>query len=232
MRALLVEDDQGVADALVVALREQGWAVRHVTTGAEAVEALEGVDLVLLDMGLPDHDGLWVCARIRETSDVPVLALTARRSESSVVGALRAGVDDYVTKPYSLSVLLARVEAVLRRSGRTAPAPPDEAVPGLRLDRDARELVASTGETIALTAKECDLLVALARSVGRPVTRSALMEEVWDTTWVGASRTLDVHVASLRAKLGDHARISAVRGVGYRLLPPDDPAGGPASGPA
>lgn len=224
MRALLVEDDQGVADALVPALREQGWSVRHVATGSEAVGALDGVDLVLLDMGLPDHDGLWVCQRIREVSTVPVLALTARRAESSVVGALRAGVDDYVTKPYSLSVLLARMEAVLRRTGTVVPAPVDETLVGLRVDREAREVVTADGETVSLTAKECDLLVALARAAGRPVTRSALMEEVWDTTWVGASRTLDVHVGSLRAKLGDHAQIVTVRGVGYRLLTADGAA--------
>lgn len=233
MRALVVEDDAGLAEALVQALRGQGWQVRHAATGRAALDELdaattgptgEAIDLVLLDMGLPDHDGLWVCQQVRARSGVPIVAVTARRSEASVVGALRAGVDDYVTKPYSLAVLLARVDAVLRRSqGRTAEEPAADL--GFVHDRAAREvrLSAAPGRppaTVALTAKESELLGALARTPGEPVTRAALMEEVWDTTWVGASRTLDVHVAALRSKLGDAVRIDTVRGVGYRLSSP------------
>ncbi len=226
MRVLVVEDDAGVADALVPALRRNGWSVRHAATGREAVALVGDADLVLLDMGLPDHDGLWVCQQVRRTSDVPIVALTARRSEGAVVGALRAGVDDYVTKPYSLAVLLARMEAVVRRvAGRAAAEPVPDL--GFRLDVDAREVTDSHGEVVALTAKESELLAALARTPGRPVTRAALMEEVWDTTWVGASRTLDVHVATLRTKLRAVATIETVRGVGYRL---SLPAPGPSDG--
>ncbi|MDQ1103418.1 response regulator transcription factor [Nocardioides zeae] len=237
MRALLVEDDRGLADALVQGLRGHGWSVRHTTTGREAVAILTepgvDVDLVLLDMGLPDHDGLWVCQQVRERSAVPIVAVTARRSESAVVGALRAGVDDYVTKPYSLAVLLARMDAVLRRSHGRSTEPP-AADPGFVHDRTAREVHLPDGAVVPLTAKESELLAALARTPGEPVSRAALMEEVWDTTWVGASRTLDVHVAALRAKLAEGARIETVRGVGYRLVRPapgDAPGDAPGTGP-
>ncbi|WP_139981834.1 response regulator transcription factor [Nocardioides litoris] len=226
MRVLVVEDDEGVAAGLTQGLKVAGWSVRHAGTARAGLDLVpddaagaaeeDRLDLVLLDMGLPDHDGLWLCARIRERSGVPIVALTARRAESSVVGALRAGVDDYVTKPYSLPVLLARMEAVLRRTTGAAVAPPAPDLP-VDLDVETRELHTPEG-TVGLTAKECELLLALARGAGRPLSRAALMEEVWDTTWVGASRTLDVHVASLRAKLGSAARIETVRGVGYRLL--------------
>lgn len=222
MQILVVEDDLGVADALTQSLRRQGWAVRHAATGTAALDMVDDADLVLLDMGLPDHDGLWVCRRIREHSSVPIVALTARRTEDSVIGALRAGVDDYVTKPYSFAVLLARLDAVVRRSvGRVATEPAVDL--GFDLARDTRQVTAPDGSVRTLTAKECELLVALSRTPDRPVSRAALMEEVWDTTWVGASRTLDVHVASLRNKLKDVARIESVRGVGYRLVAPAEP---------
>jgi DNA-binding response OmpR family regulator len=191
--------------------------VRHAATGRDAVAALTpDTDVVLLDMGLPDHDGLWVCARIRETSSVAIVALTARRAEASVVAALRAGVDDYVVKPYSLAVLLARMDAVTRRTG-TRPAAQAAVEVGFVLDAGARRVRTGDGD-VALTAKECELLAALLRHAGRPVTRAALMEEVWDTSWIGASRTLDVHVGTLRAKLGAGV-VETVRGVGYRLVP-------------
>jgi DNA-binding response OmpR family regulator len=217
VRVLLVEDDAGVAEALTQGLRGTGWTVRHAATARDAVAALTpDTDLVLLDMGLPDHDGLWVCARIRETSSVAIVALTARRAEASVVAALRAGVDDYVVKPYSLAVLLARMDAVARRTGaRTATEPAVDA--GFELDAASRRVRTPDGDVV-LTAKECELLAALLRHAGRPVTRAALMEEVWDTAWIGASRTLDVHVGTLRAKLGAGV-VETVRGVGYRLVP-------------
>jgi DNA-binding response OmpR family regulator len=139
------------------------------------------------------------------------------------VGALRAGVDDYVTKPYSTDVLLARIEAVVRRAtGSVASAPPAD--PGFAIEFASREVRFPDGTVVGLTAKETELLQALARTPGRPVTRAALMEEVWDTTWVGASRTLDVHIGTLRAKLDPRVQIDTVRGVGYRLAgPPEDP---------
>ncbi len=216
MRILLVEDDPGVAEALTQALRRNGYQVCHAPTAAAALEAHADAELLLLDMGLPDRDGLWVCQEVRKVSAVPIVALTARRAERAVVAALRAGVDDYVTKPYSLDVLLARVEAVLRRAA-PAPAPAGPAL-GVELLADSREVRTAAG-VVALTAKEFELLRALVRTPGRPVSRAALMEEVWDTTWVGASRTLDVHVAGLRAKLGDALVIETVRGIGYRVVP-------------
>lgn len=223
MRVVIVEDDPGVADALTQALRGQGWTVRHAATALAALDLVDDADLVLLDMGLPDRDGLWVCQQVRARSAVPIVALTARRHESAIVGALRAGVDDYVTKPYSTDVLLARIEAVVRRAtgAATAEPPPD---PGFTVQAESREVRFPDGTVVGLTAKETELLQALARTPGRPVTRAALMEEVWDTTWVGASRTLDVHVGTLRAKLDPRVRIETVRGVGYRLAPaPEDP---------
>jgi len=217
VRVLIVEDDAGVAAALSQAMRAKGWMVRQVSTGREVAAQLVDVDLVLLDMGLPDHDGLWVCQQVRASSAVPIVAVTARRHESAIVSALRAGVDDYVTKPYSLAILLARIDAVLRRvDGRTKVAAPADI--GFNLDGNTREVVFPDGTSIVLTAKEAALLAALARNPDEPVTRAALMEEVWDTTWVGASRTLDVHVASLRAKLGPSVTIDTLRGTGYRLL--------------
>lgn len=216
MRILLVEDDPGVAEALTQALRRNGYQVCHVATAAAALEAHADAELLLLDMGLPDRDGLWVCQEVRKVSAVPIVALTARRAERAVVAALRAGVDDYVTKPYSLDVLLARVEAVLRRAAPAA-APPAADL-GVELLAESREVRTADG-VVALTAKEFELLRALVRTPGRPVSRAALMEEVWDTTWVGASRTLDVHVAGLRGKLGDALVIETVRGIGYRVVP-------------
>lgn len=219
MRILLVEDDPGVAEALTQALRRNGYQVCHAATAAAALEAHADAELLLLDMGLPDRDGLWVCQEVRKVSAVPIVALTARRAERTVVAALRAGVDDYVTKPYSLDVLLARVEAVLRRA---APVAASAAAPaadlGVELLAESREVRTADG-VVALTAKEFELLRALVRTPGRPVSRAALMEEVWDTTWVGASRTLDVHVAGLRGKLGDALVIETVRGIGYRVVP-------------
>lgn len=219
VRVVIVEDDPGVADALTQTLRRHGWTVRHAATARDALDLVDEAELVLLDMGLPDHDGLWVCQQVRARSAVPIVALTARRSESAIVGALRAGVDDYVTKPYSTDVLLARIDAVVRRvAGASASAPAVD--PGFRIDHVSRTVNFATGAAVQLTAKETELLQALARTPGRPVTRAALMEEVWDTTWVGASRTLDVHIATLRSKLDPHGRIETVRGVGYRLVDP------------
>ena len=217
MRVLLVEDDDRVVAALTPALRRAHLTVIRAGTAAEAVEAAPGADLVLLDMGLPDHDGLTVCRRIRERDGVPIIAVTARRDEASVVSALRAGVDDYVTKPYRLAELMARIDAVMRRSGHGVPESIDH-VADVRLDLGARRVWA--GETeVALTRKEFDLLSTLVDADGDAVSRESLMESIWDTSWVGASRTLDVHVSALRTKLGRPQLIETVRGIGYRINP-------------
>ncbi|APH02279.1 two-component system response regulator [Janibacter indicus] len=217
MRVLLVEDDDRVVAALTPALRRAHLTVTRAGTAAEAVDAAPGADLVLLDMGLPDQDGLTVCRRIRERDGVPIIAVTARRDEASVVSALRAGVDDYVTKPYRLAELMARIDAVMRRSGHGVPESIDH-VADVRLDLGARRVWAGESE-VALTRKEFDLLSTLVDADGDAVSRESLMESIWDTSWVGASRTLDVHVSALRTKLGRPQLIETVRGIGYRINP-------------
>ena len=215
MRVLLVEDDDRVVAALVPALQRAHLQVRRTSTAAEASLLHPEADLVLLDMGLPDQDGLALCREIRAASDVPIIAVTARREESSLVAALRAGVDDYVVKPYSQAVLLARIEAVMRRFGH-APVTPVAEWAEVRLDHDTREAFLDGG-ALALSRKEFELLSMLVQAQGSPVTREALMQGIWDTSWIGASRTLDVHVSSLRAKLDRPGLVETVRGVGYRM---------------
>jgi DNA-binding response OmpR family regulator len=215
MRVLLVEDDDRVVAALVPALQRVHLQVQRVGTAGEAVEAFSDADLVLLDMGLPDQDGLALCRQIRESSEVPIIAVTARREEASLVSALRAGVDDYVVKPYSLPVLMARIEAVMRRFDR-APVALVSQLGDLRLDHGSKEAFLAE-EPLSLARKEFELLSMLVQSKGEAVTREGLMEGIWDTSWVGASRTLDVHVSSLRAKLDRPGLVETVRGVGYRI---------------
>jgi DNA-binding response OmpR family regulator len=215
MRILLVEDDDRVVAALTPALHRANLQVRRVPTAAGALAEYRAADLILLDMGLPDQDGLALCRQIRAESEVPIIAVTARREESSVVAALRSGVDDYVTKPYRLAELLARIDAVMRRFGKR-PVQPIMQIGDLRLDLGTRQ-VSLAGTPVPLARKEFDLLNMLMQNHGDLVTREALMEAIWDTSWVGASRTLDVHVATLRSKLGRPQLIETVRGVGYRL---------------
>ena len=215
MRILLVEDDDRVVAALQPALRRANLVVERAATAAEAMAGHEDADLILLDMGLPDLDGYALCQQIRAVNPVPIIAVTARREEASVVAALRAGVDDYVTKPYRLAELMARIEAVMRRYGHHAVAEATE-YGGIRVDTGSRQAYLD-GEPVALARKELELLVMLVQEAGDVVTRESIMESIWETKWVGASRTIDVHVASLRAKLGRPELIETVRGTGYRL---------------
>ncbi|UYM03963.1 response regulator transcription factor [Solicola gregarius] len=215
MHILLVEDDDRVVAALRPALHRANLRVDRAATAAEALGRLEGIDLILLDMGLPDQDGLALCRQIRMTSEVPIIAVTARREESMVVAALRSGVDDYVTKPYRLAELVARIDAVMRRFDKHPAADVDE-FGRIRIDAGARRAYVDE-QPISLARKEFDLLHLLVRSNGDLVTREAIMETIWATSWVGASRTIDVHVATLRAKLGEPTLIETVRGAGYRL---------------
>ena len=219
MRVLLVEDDDRVVDALVPALQRMHLHVRRAATAAEALQHVDGVDLVLLDMGLPDQDGLALCRQVRQRLDVPIIAVTARRDEAAVVSALRAGVDDYVTKPYRLAELLARIDAVMRRAGQQ-PAELVEQLGEVHLDHGSRRVTVS-GEEVSLTRKEFELLSMLVQAAGDVVTREMLMEAIWDTAWVGSSRTLDVHVSALRSKLGRPGLVATVRGVGYRIAVPE-----------
>lgn len=213
-RILLVEDDNRVAAALVPALERHGYTVTRVATGADALAAGE-TDLVLLDLGLPDIDGLDVCRRLRRGGDVPIIAVTARAEANQRIRGLRSGADDYVVKPYALGELLARIEAVLRRSSRRE-APGAHTVGDVVVDLAARS-VSVAGREVRLTLKEFDLLAVLARAPGTVLSRDDLVMAVWQTAFDGASRTLDVHVATLRAKLDRPGLIETVRGVGYRL---------------
>lgn len=218
MRVLLVEDDDAVAGALGAALQRVGLAVDRAADAEEGWRKHAQASLVLLDMGLPDSDGLALARRIRSASEVPIIAVTARRAEASVVAALQAGVDDYVTKPYSTQVLLARIDAVMRRSGRGVAV--DEVRVGALALEPQEQRATYGGRLLDLTRKEFALLLVLAQNAGHVVTRAELMERIWQTTWVGGSRTLDVHVASLRAKLGDGDLVETIRGTGYRLRAP------------
>ena len=214
MRVLLVEDDDGVAEPLAVALRRQGHQVQRAATLAEALTA-GPADLVLLDLGLPDGDGIDLCRRLRRRGDqAGIIAVTARAECREKILGLRAGADDYLTKPYSLAELYARMEAVLRRVRPTVPVVVE--VGPLRIDPGRHE-VTRDGVLLSLTRREFELLAALARAPGQVVPRERLFAELWSATWRGVGHNLDVQVATLRAKLGEPRMIETVRGVGYRL---------------
>src|SRR5215212_321914 len=228
LRLLLVEDDDRVAAAQHDVLRRHGFDVRRVGTAHDALEGLDDVawppDVVLLDLGLPDVDGFEVCARIRRTSQVPVLVTAARSGLGSRVHGLHLGADDYLVKPYDLRELIARIHAVARRARPelTAAAPPGAeavGVRGVRIDLGRREVTVA-GRPVALTRKEFDLLALLARRPELVFRREQILAEVWGSTAGG--HTLDVHVASLRAKTGVADLVETVRGVGYRLGGPPD----------
>ncbi|HET8599670.1 MAG TPA: response regulator transcription factor [Segeticoccus sp.] len=217
-RVLLAEDDPTISEPLARALRREGYDVDVCPDGRVALEAVEeNPDLVLLDLGLPYVDGLEVCRRIRNDGrSVPVLILTARADEVDTVVGLDAGADDYVTKPFRLAELLARVRALLRRkSGDTGG---DGEI--IRIDPEARRAYFHDDE-LQLTAKEFDLLRVLVREQGKVVPREQLMREIWETAWFGSTKTLDMHISVLRRKLGDDATspryITTVRGVGFRF---------------
>jgi two-component system, OmpR family, response regulator RegX3 len=214
---LVVEDEDAIADPLVAGLRREGYDVSRVATGESALEA-PPADLVLLDLRLPDIDGLDVCRQLRERSRVPIIVLTARGEEADRVVGLELGADDYVVKPYGLRELIARIRAVMRRAASLG-ASGTMRVDGLEVDERARRAILDDSE-LELTPKEFDLLAALARDPGAAISRQRLLAEVWQTSWYGSSKTIDVHVAALRRKLGDPGWIETVRGVGFRLRAP------------
>ncbi|QIP83735.1 response regulator [Streptomyces sp. Tu 2975] len=272
MRVLLIEDDDTIAEPLAEGLARYGLAVERFATGAEALGASYG-DIVLLDLGLPDIDGIDVCRRIRQVSDVPIIMLTARGGEADRIVGLEIGADDYLAKPFSIRELIARVRAVTRRTAVAAhgfTGPPGPARPatvtalpepstgapgtdpaagarggrpsggaeaarsgGLVVDRRTRQVRLGTGQ-VALTPKEFDLLALLAEDPGAVYTRRQIIDQVWDPHFHGPTRTLDVHVATLRRKLGDARWIETVRGVGFRLtdrVSHPGPAGAGGRGP-
>jgi DNA-binding response OmpR family regulator len=215
LRILVVEDDAAIAITLERGLTRAGYHVQSVTSGAGALAAGDA-DVILLDLGLPDLDGRSVCAELRKRSDAIIIVVTARSEESERVGALDLGADDYVVKPFGFAELLARIRANLRR---TQPGIGSQLRAGpLLIDTRTRD-VTSNGHAVALTAKEYDLLVCLAEDPGRVYSRQQILETAWDAHWYGPTKTLDVHVASLRRKLKVPDLIETIYGVGFRLRP-------------
>ncbi|MFD8261389.1 response regulator transcription factor [Streptomyces griseoluteus] len=226
MRLLLVEDDNHVAAALSAVLARHGFDVTHARSGEEALQALvpegPGFGVILLDLGLPDQDGYEVCGKIRKRTGTPVIMVTARSDIRSRIHGLNLGADDYVVKPYDTGELLARIHAVSRRTVPEDAVTDDGAallLGTVRIELPTRQ-VSVAGATVALTRKEFDLLALLAQRPGVVFRREQIISEVWRTSWEGTGRTLEVHVASLRAKLRMPALIETVRGVGYRLVAP------------
>jgi two-component system response regulator RegX3 len=223
-RVLVVEDEESFSDALSYMLRREGFEAVVAASGPEALAEFDrgGADIVLLDLMLPGLSGTEVCRALRSRSAVPIIMLTAKDSEVDKVVGLELGADDYVTKPYSARELVARIRAVLRRRGEAAEPPAEgvlEAGP-VRMDVE-RHVVAVDGETVALPLKEFDLLEFLLRNAGRVLTRGQLIDRVWGSDYVGDTKTLDVHVKRLRAKLepdpANPKYLLTVRGLGYKL---------------
>jgi two-component system response regulator RegX3 len=215
MRALVVEDDHSVSEPLISGLERNGIETTHVAYATQVVGALRGADVVILDLGLPDGEGLDVLREIRTISDVPVIIATARGEETDRIIGLELGADDYVVKPFSVRELAARIRAIARRR-RTEP---EVSSGSLVVDKNTRR-VTFGDRAIDLTAKEFDLLAVLAEEPGKVYSRQELYTRVWDPVWVGTGKTLDVHIGSLRRKLDDPELIETVRGVGYRLSTP------------
>ncbi|HTN79623.1 MAG TPA: response regulator transcription factor [Acidimicrobiales bacterium] len=218
MRLLVVEDDEAIAVPLVEGLERAGYTVDRAATASAALARIGQADLVLLDLGLPDMDGSEVCRQVRQTSAVPIIVVSARGDESDRVLGLELGADDYLVKPFSLRELIARVRAVSRRAANDL-EPAAQRFGALEIDRRTRRVTVDARE-VALSPKEFDLLSLLGEDPGAVVSRQEIMDEVWDPHWYGPTRTLDVHVASLRKKLGDPGLIETVRTVGFRLRHP------------
>ena len=220
MRILIVEDDDRVADALETFLDKAGYATVRVAEGAAALEVLgSDTEAVLLDLGLPDMDGLDVCRRIRGISSVPIIIATARSQVEERIKGLHAGADDFVVKPYDVRELVARLEAVTRRSRPQpgdAPSSVNLEVDGVVIDFASRQVLVD-GEPVDLTPKEFDIVAVLARYPGVVVPSDRIIREVWGTDWTGFKRSLEVHLGSIRRKISRDSLIANVRGVGYRL---------------
>lgn len=227
-RVLLIEDEDSISSPLAEALEREGWQTDVAATGVEGLEAFERrrPDLVLLDLMLPDLDGRDVCRALRERSPVPIIILTARGLETDRVVGLELGADDYVVKPFGVAELVARMRAVLRRASDSSSDTQDEIVVGNVVLDSRTWSVEQEGRTVAVTRREFELLRILMAHAGTVLSREQLMEEVWDSNWFGPTKTLDVHVSSLRKKLDDDpnnpAYIHTVRGVGFRFSSPEE----------
>lgn len=227
MNVLIVEDDDAIATTLMSGLESSGHRATRVATGGDAIQSVshDRFDVVLLDLGLPDMDGRDVFRDIKRIHDLPVIMVTARGEEFDRVLGLELGADDYITKPFSLRELLARIRTVTRRfspddTSDTSPSDAPVIVGPLRIDTRTHR-VTLDDEEVALTPKEFELLAFLALDPGAVRTRTDIIESVWDPHWYGPTKTVDAHVASLRKKLGDNHWIVSVRGVGFRLEVPE-----------
>jgi len=229
-KVLVVEDSEAFVEALSVGLEREGFEVLIARDGAEALDRFDevGPDLVLLDVMLPTVSGIDVCREIRRSSDVPIIMVTARSSEIDTVVGLEVGADDYVTKPYRMRELVARMRAVLRRHPRSAgdtvaPSADVLSIDGVELDLDRHELVVR-GVHVELPLKEFELLAVLMEHAGRVVSRATLIDQVWGSDYVGDTKTLDVHVKRLRSKIetdpSQPRHITTVRGLGYKFSAP------------
>ncbi|MGW3268281.1 response regulator transcription factor [Streptomyces sp. NPDC001056] len=243
MHVLLIEDDDRVAEPLAEGLRRFGFTVEHARTGAEGLAAGEPA-MVLLDLGLPDMDGIDVCRALRARSAVPIIMITARDSEVDRVLGLELGADDYVSKPFGVRELVARIRAVTRRvravppdgggsvprayGGRPTEVRGADRIGPLSIDRRTRQ-VRVHEFPVALAPKEFDLLVCLAEDPGAVCSRQQILDTVWEPHYYGPTKTLDVHIAALRRKLGDPSWIENIRGIGFRLTPPTGPSAGAAT---
>ncbi|MGW1167908.1 response regulator transcription factor [Streptomyces sp. NPDC002550] len=236
MRVLLIEDDDRVAGPLAEGLRRFGFTVEHAGNGADGLAAPEA-EMVLLDLGLPDMDGIDVCRALRSRSSVPIIMITARDDEVDRVLGLELGADDYVSKPFGVRELVARIRAVTRRARppvpdtrRAEPQTPDDPAhrPGtspiqrvgpLTIDLRTRQVHLHRAP-VTLAPKEFDLLVCLAEDPGAVCSRRQILDTAWEPNFFGPTKTLDVHIAALRRKLGDSSWIENIRGIGFRLVPP------------
>jgi two-component system, OmpR family, response regulator RegX3 len=231
---LIVEDEESISEPLATALEREGYEIAVAPTAEVALDALgsKDPDLVLLDVMLPDGDGREILRDIRSRGSTPVIMLSARGEETDMVVGLELGADDYVSKPFRAAELIARIRAVLRRTGERQAEPKRSAldVDDVHLDVDTRT-VTKDGEPLELTLKEFDLLRVLMERAGRVASRQELMDEVWNPHWFGPTKTLDVHVSSLRKKLDDDPNepryIHTVRGVGFRFASPAETSAEP-----
>lgn len=219
---LCVDDEQNILDLLQFNLETNGYTVITATNGAAAIAAAPGTDLVLLDLMLPDTDGITVCKKLKSnpiTESIPVIMLTAKDSETDKILGLELGADDYITKPFSIRELLARIKALLRRMEMNNPATAGKIINGpITIDCDNYEAFRN-GEKLQLTLKEFELLRMMAENPGKVMTRDFLLDRIWGYEFYGETRTVDVHIRHLREKLGeDAALIETVRGVGYKMV--------------
>ena len=215
VNVLVIEDDEPIALALVNGLRRAGFEAESVGSAAAALNALP-TEFILLDLSLPDRDGIELFHNLREVTTAPIIMVTARGSEEDRISGLDLGADDYVVKPFGVRELIARINAVMRRSSAKEPEPV-QVLDGVEIDRRVRT-VRSRGNVVACTPKEYGILEFLARDPGKVITRQELLDGVWGPHWYGATKMIDVHVASLRRKLGAPEFIETLRGVGFRIV--------------